>query len=329
MSNMQDVFREVVEIAPFPALLHNEIGVIVYANKAFERVFGYSREEVLQRIFVELVHPRDREKAENAMRRRLAGETVEPFLIKVRGKDGNYRTVQVFVSRARFMGEILGIIALSDVTKLEEQKVMLTLITRALRHDVLNALTTAMSYFEISREICKNCENSNYLEKLGLSIERAVKIIKDLREFEEAVVKGELERINVREIVEDVADHFNVPITIEGECEVVADRGLRAVFENLFQNAIQHGKTDRIEVTMKNVGDFCEIRVIDYGKGIPEEIKDNIFEEGFTYGEAASTGQGLYLVKKLVERYGGEIRVEDNSPRGAVFVVRLRAWVGE
>ncbi len=91
---------------------------------------------------------------------------------------------------------------------------------------------------------------------------------------------------------------------------------LRAVFENLFQNAIQHGGTDRIEVKIKSVGDFCEIRVFDYGREIPGEIKDKIFDDGFGYGGAALTGQGLYLVKKLVERYGGEIWVEDNQPSG-------------
>jgi len=119
---------------------------------------------------------------------------------------------------------------------------------------------------------------------------------------------------------------FDIPVVVECDCEVVADRGLRTIFENLFQNAIQHGGTDRIEVRMKRVGDFCEIRVVDYGRGIPEEIKDKIFDEGFAYGKAASTGQGLYLVKKLVERYGGEIWVENNQPNGSVFVLKLRSW---
>ena len=80
---------------------------------------------------------------------------------------------------------------------------------------------------------------------------------------------------------------------------------------------------------MKNVGDFCEIRVADYGKGIPEKIKDKVFEEGFSHGESASTGQGLYIVKKLVDRYGGEVEIEDNKPKGAIFVLKLRAWSQE
>lgn len=191
------------------------------------------------------------------------------------------------------------------MTKFEEQKLMLMLLTRSLRHDVLNALTVAMNW---------------------RAIERTVKIVKNLKTFEEEVIDGRLGCINVREVIEDVAKHFDVPITIQGECEVVADHGLRAIFENMFQNAIQHGKTDRTEVIIEKVNNFCEIRVIDYGKGIPDEIKDKIFEEGFTYGNSAGTGIGLYLVKKLVERYGGEIRVENNYPKGTVFVLRLKAF---
>ncbi|MEM2716548.1 MAG: ATP-binding protein, partial [Archaeoglobaceae archaeon] len=72
-------------------------------------------------------------------------------------------------------------------------------------------------------------------------------------------------------------------------------------------------------------GTYAEIRIADFGKGIPDEVKPRIFEEGFTYGEKASTGLGLYIVKRLVERYSGEIKVEDNKPKGTVFVIRLRA----
>ncbi|RLI75450.1 histidine kinase, partial [Archaeoglobales archaeon] len=43
-------------------------------------------------------------------------------------------------------------------------------------------------------------------------------------------------------------------------------------------------------------------------------------------GETAHTGLGLYIVKRVVERYGGDVSVEDNKPKGAVFVVRLRCY---
>lgn len=251
---------------------------------------------------------------------------MKPYTLRVQTKDGNFRTFSVVGGVLETNEGKFGVLALTDVTKLEEQKLMLLLLNRALRHDVLNVFTAARMCVELLKEFCENIEEAKLvLQKLETTLERGVKIITNLRAFEEAVVEDRLEKINVREVVEDVAKHFDISVTVEGNCEVVADRGLRTIFENLFQNAVQHGRTDRIEVKIKRVGDFCEIRV-DYGTGIPDKIKDKIFEKGFTYGRAASTGQGLYLVKKLVERYGGEIWVENNQPNGSVFVLKLRSW---
>jgi signal transduction histidine kinase len=67
------------------------------------------------------------------------------------------------------------------------------------------------------------------------------------------------------------------------------------------------------------------MRIADYGKGVPPEIKGMIFQEGFRYGEMGNTGLGLYIVKKTMERYGGQVSVEDNQPKGAVFVLRFKS----
>jgi len=49
-----------------------------------------------------------------------------------------------------------------------------------------------------------------------------------------------------------------------------------------------------------------------------------IFDEGFHYGESGHTGIGLYIVKRTIEEYDGEVLVEDNKPHGAIFVIRLK-----
>ncbi len=324
---MLELVRQFGDTLPLPLVAYNEKGEIVYSNPAFQEMAGRNPEELIGKSIVDFVHPEDVEKLKDAMKRRLAGESVKPHVLRLENKEGVYKPYLILGGAVEYMGEKFVIVSLSDMTVFEEQKLMLLIVNRALRHDVLNALTAVKMYMEIVKEYCEDGEEATtILQKLEMSTERAIKIIKNLRDFEEAVVGSKLERINVREVVEAVAKHFDIPITVEGDCEVVADRGLRTVFENLFQNALQHGRTDRIEIKMKRVGDFCEIRVADYGISIPKEIKDRIFDKGFTYGEAASTGQGLYLVKKLVERYGGEIWVEDNNPKGSVFVIRLRAW---
>jgi signal transduction histidine kinase len=61
-------------------------------------------------------------------------------------------------------------------------------------------------------------------------------------------------------------------------------------------------------------------RIADNGPGVPDEQKERIFEEGEKGIDSEDTGLGLHLVRTLVDRYGGDVRVEDNEPEGSVFV---------
>jgi len=134
---------------------------------------------------------------------------------------------------------------------------------------------------------------------------------------------GELKCMDVREVVTEVAESFD-GVSIYGEGRALADEGLRSVIENIVNNAFIHSGTDRVEIRISESAEWCEIRIADFGIGIPDEIKERIFEERFKHGKTAQTGLGLFIAKKIVERYGGEIWVEDNKPKGSVFVIRLR-----
>lgn len=62
-----------------------------------------------------------------------------------------------------------------------------------------------------------------------------------------------------------------------------------------------------------------EVRFADTGSGIPEEVAENIFHPFFTT-KNEGTGLGLAIVHRIVQDHQGEVRVEDNSPHGTVFV---------
>ena len=103
----------------------------------------------------------------------------------------------------------------------------------------------------------------------------------------------------------------------------MADEAFTSVIDNIVNNAIIHGKTDKIDIEVTSDKNICQIMIIDYGKGIPDEIKKRIFDEEFSYGENRGTGLGLYIVKKNIERYGGTIEVKDTKPHGATFIIKL------
>ncbi len=97
------------------------------------------------------------------------------------------------------------------------------------------------------------------------------------------------------------------------------------LFQNLIGNAVRHHDLGRGRVVIRAqaAGEWWRLEVADDGPGIPLELRPQVFKMFTTLrrrDETEHTGIGLALVKKLVTRYGGEVWVEGNAPRGAVFV---------
>ena len=123
------------------------------------------------------------------------------------------------------------------------------------------------------------------------------------------------------------------------ETRVLANELLSSVFRNLVNNAVQHNHTDQPKVLITVVEDdeSVRVRVADNGPGIPDAMKESLFQEGKKGLESAGTGMGLFLVDSLVDSYGGDVRIEDGAetdpfgdpdetdhPRRTVVIVELR-----
>ncbi|KYC45081.1 MAG: sensory histidine kinase AtoS [Candidatus Methanofastidiosum methylothiophilum] len=206
--------------------------------------------------------------------------------------------------------------------QIEDLNETMQVINKILRHDLLNKLTV-MKY---SLYLYQEKKDKSLIDKIDRSIDGSVELIKRIRELESFILtKEELTPLQIRTVAEEVSTNLNInSININGDATVLADHALFSVFENIMRNALIHGKTDRIDVDINSKNKSCEIRIADYGKGIPEGIKDNIFEEGLSFGDSKGSGLGLYIVKKTIERYGGTISVEGNKPNGAVFIIKMK-----
>jgi two-component system sensor histidine kinase PrrB len=102
--------------------------------------------------------------------------------------------------------------------------------------------------------------------------------------------------------------------------------GLRALVENLLENAAQHGRRDGIvEVTLQPDGNQIVLTVDDDGSGVPDTERDWIFDR-FARGQGASpsgSGLGLALVCQQARLHRGEVAVSDSPLGGARFRVDL------
>jgi signal transduction histidine kinase len=102
-------------------------------------------------------------------------------------------------------------------------------------------------------------------------------------------------------------------------------RKLERALYNLLLNACEaasptHG---RIEIKLRATSNGVEIRISDDGRGIPDSIRDRLFQPFVSYGKENGTGLGLTVVQKIVQDHGGDVIVEKTSGEGTVFKVVL------
>ncbi len=208
---------------------------------------------------------------------------------------------------------------------LEDVNKTLKVVNSILRHDVMNNLTVIGG----GLEIYKLKKDEKFLNSSINAVERSVDLIKKMKEVESVVSPKELKPVRVREVADPVIHRYSskgVKFEIEGDATVVADDALTSVFDNLLNNALVHAGTQvvRIHVQAGAEGEQ-EVRVADEGVGIPDDVKPKIWQEGYKHGKGGQSGLGLYIVKKVMERYGGTATVEDNQPKGTVFVLKFHA----
>jgi two-component system CitB family sensor kinase len=128
-----------------------------------------------------------------------------------------------------------------------------------------------------------------------------------------------------------VASERGVELRVGPETALPEDvpyvRELVTIVGNLVDNALDSVASVAagwIDVTIRTDDDGVFVRVQDSGRGIDEDVVDEIFRDGFTTKVATGTGRrglGLALVSQAVQRRGGQISVENEG--GAVFTVFL------
>lgn len=98
---------------------------------------------------------------------------------------------------------------------------------------------------------------------------------------------------------------------------------LAEVIQNLIDNALRHGDGP-VEVTIRQSGGTVHVGVHDRGPGVPEEVRERIFERGVTTHDAGS-GLGLFISQQLMRQQGGDLWVEARPGGGASFLAALPA----
>jgi signal transduction histidine kinase len=207
-------------------------------------------------------------------------------------------------------------------------------------HDLQEPLRMVSSYtglLERRLEGGLDEETERYFGYVTEGASRMRQLIDDLLAFSRAGSDGRTEMVPLDDAVDRAL--ANLKGALE-ETEAVIERvelpelegdptAFTQIFQNLIGNALKYRRPEtppRIRISAERDLEDWILSIEDNGIGIPEEHRDRVFEV-FTRLHARDrypgSGMGLALCKRLVQRRGGEIRVEPSPEDGSVFVIRL------
>jgi histidine kinase len=356
----QAIFRNIPN--PVFVIQENDL-LIIDCNESVKLVYGFEKEEVVGRNFLDLFREEDREQ----FRARITQQSMHDRVIHVT-KDGRRLFVTVRISPSEFSGQKVLLVTTSDMTKrleTEQQLIqaskMATLgeMATGMAHELnqpLSVIKTASSF--IHRKLKRREELSeDILTTLTTEIEshvdRASKIINHLREFGRKP-DMKLEPVDITEILKRALDIFIQQLKLR-EIEVVqefgsnlpqvlADAGrLEQVFINMLINArdaieekwaaaksdasaSEAVASDPKRITLKTYMNKTSVvaEIIDTGCGIPSGVREKIFEPFFTTKRVGKgTGLGLSISYGIIQDCGGTIGVDSEPGRGTRFIILL------
>ncbi|MFB6104206.1 MAG: ATP-binding protein [Halobacteriaceae archaeon] len=272
----------------------------------------------------------------------LATQVADQGIVTV-SRTGETRYYEV--SSAPFMaGEVQTgqLVTLSDVTEreryrqqLEEKTEQLEMLNRVVRHDIRNDMAVIHGWAEqLDAHVSE--EGRAALDRVLQKAEHVIELTEVARDVVESLSDDRATELEPMELDAILATELETAresapaatVRVAGDLPSVSVRAnemLSSVFRNLLDNAVTHTDAEEPEITVSadTVDGSVRVRIADNGPGIPDSQKAAIFGKGEQGLDSPGTGIGLYLVATLTEQFGGDVWVEDNDPRGAVFVVEL------
>ncbi len=184
------------------------------------------------------------------------------------------------------------------------------IFAKGLAHQLGNPITSINAYMEKLRRVCQDADD--IMEKISEDMERINSI---LRRFSKIGSSPSMGEVSLRGAVEKAVrflrfrlrDRFRV--SMEGDCRVRGDEELLVwVFENFIKNAFEAsgGGVGEMVIRMREEGGRCSVDIIDYGRGIPEEVKRRLFVESRTTKEGG-WGIGLILVERILRMHDAKV----------------------
>lgn len=247
---------------------------------------------------------------------------------------GSTELVELSTSFAQMRGQLL---ALQNQRIESERLAALARAAGSISHDLRHylAAVVANAEFLYEAEELKLSKDEIY-EEIKTAATQMTDLIDSLRELSfhrnalhptrtklELVIRRAIEAIHARPEFRVSRIVLLGPEDLEGMFD---SKKLERVFFNLILNACEASRGNgAITVRTGKTEEQFQIRVSDSGPGIPEMVRDTLFDPFVSYGKPNGTGLGLAIVSKIVQDHSGHVAIEETSENGTTVLVVLPA----
>ena len=310
-------------------------GIVTSWNKAAERLFGYTSEEMVGASILRLIPDALRSDEDRILATIRAGKAIEHFETIRLAKDGRQLQVSLTISPVKDdQGKIIGASKiLRDISSrrriedslLQAEKIAATgRMAMTIAHEINNPLEAVGNLLYLLRPEIASTQGLEYLDTVEGELSRVSHIAKQTLGYyrEHASAKA----MNLGDIVKHAltiygprykSAQIEVKTALHSERDIAIRQGeMMQVISNLLANAfyaMTSGGTLAVNVEDSKEPAGVAITISDNGVGIPDDVLPRVFEAFFTTRSTVGTGIGLFVSENFVEAHGGTITIRSST----------------
>lgn len=201
-------------------------------------------------------------------------------------------------------------------------------------HDIKNPMSTIRVYAQVLKKKAPSDETSTLVDEIIKQIDRLVNMAQEVLDFSRGTSILNIQKTRYDEFINGVLlfirkDFEKKGIIIEnncnydGEVEIDPDKMTRVIL-NIAGNAAD-AMPDGGHFTINSTKDGTRLKIemIDTGTGMPEDVKNKIFEPFMTYGKKHGTGLGMAIVKKILDDHNAQIHIDSEIGKGTKMTLYI------